>query len=205
MTVACFHVDKFLQWRLETCQLLDMPPKRSEPSINPTWGYSEHFAPSHRWKYWTAVQRRRRLGGSTALTLTDMASITQSSPLPARQPNEQPIQKLNKLSELPPSLPAKAGVWHTSDAAQQEYLYAASPLCSQTLPAHVRKFKASPSPLEHHRCRWASVPGKEPWEEQPLIFLSRGARDVVLADQRGSVPREGHTMLASGGWRCCSS
>lgn len=61
-------------------------------------------------------------------------------------------------------------------------------------------------------CCSASVPGKEPWEQQSTIymweitikkhllsciFLSRGARDVALADQRGFVPREEHTMLAS--------
>lgn len=37
MAVVCFHVDKFLKPRLETCRLLDMPSKRSQPNVNPTF------------------------------------------------------------------------------------------------------------------------------------------------------------------------
>lgn len=148
-----------------------------------------------------------------------------SPPRPAslrapRLPAPQPIQKLNKSTfgaPAPRRLPrlgfGMLQMRHSGSIFMQPHLCAVKHsrlvfVSSEHLP-HLWSIVAAVRPLSPGGSPESNSPhftsGKSSSRGVSHVFLSRGAKDLVLADQRGFVPGEGDTMLAPGDWHCCSS
>lgn len=124
----------------------------------------------------------------------------QHSDLPTHLLSRPSRNLINKPLETPP---LTGWVWqmHSRSVFMRPYLC----LCSQTLPAPICVFRASPSPLEQHGCCQDLCPSEGalgttvPWglgehHQEYLcfcIFPFRGARDVAAADQRLLCPKRG--------------
>lgn len=196
MTVIWFCADKFLKPRLEPPQPQDVPLKHSKLSTNPAslgTGLSEALLLPI-----TEVMNGEWLhGGSTA-------SICQSSLpacLTAQRAAHRETEQINLWSSHP-SPPAKPRAWRASGTVQECFCDASALRVQPNSPCScVSVWSIS---VTSGCCQACSHVENLHQQVSSVLHLSQGARDLVLAGQRGFVVREGHNTLTPGDWHCSS-